>query len=85
MGIFDRYYVESKLPELRKLRDFFEQAMKETREDAVLGEFGGVFYGNVIQHCCFEIPASAMKLIYEHNREKIDQEILRLEMLKKSL
>lgn len=85
------YNLERTLPELKKLRGFFESAMKETRDDAVLGHFGpiSIFYGNVISCCDFEIPASAMKLIYEHNREKINQDILTLETeltrLKKSL
>ena len=83
--------IDCTLPELKKLRGFFESAMKETRDDEVVGHFGSnsTFYGNAISWCNFEIPASAMKLIYEHNREKINQNILTLETeltrLKKSL
>ena len=63
--IWSEHDVECKLPELHKLKEFFEQANKETRDNAVLGSFGtrGVFYGNTISWCAFEIPASAMKLI----------------------
>lgn len=82
-----RYEVESVLPELKKLKGFFEDASKhsETRPNMVAGHFGAgysVFFGNAIQYCDFEIPASAMKLIYEHNKKGIEASIERLEKLK---
>ena len=85
-----RYRVENVLPELKKLKGFFEDASKrsETRPDMVAGSFGagmGVFFGNGIQHCNFDIPASAMKLIYEHNKKKIEADIERLEKMKSEL
>ncbi len=83
------YEVNGVLPELKKLKGFFLDAVKrgETRPDMVAGYFGptGIFFGNVIQHCSFNIPASAMKLIYEANRENIDNKIKRLEDLKVEL
>ena len=81
------YNVEYVLPELKKLKGFFEDSLKYDNPNSVHGSFGtiSVFFGNVIQHCRFEIPASAMKLIYEFNKERIDAQIQRLTELKEQL
>ena len=63
--------------ELRKLKDFFEYCVNRENPDSVAGNFGrsGVFFGNVIQYCSFEIPAKAMEEIYRHNKEKIESDL----------
>lgn len=69
-------YNKSKLEELRKLKSFFESCEKESHKDkAIAGSFGcgySVFFGNAIQYNSFDIPYSAMRLIYEANKERID-------------
>ena len=81
------YNLDCVLPELEKLKGFFEDSLKYNNPNSVHGSFGStsVFFGNVIQHCSFEIPASAMKLIYEFNKERIDAQIQRLKDLKEKL
>lgn len=81
------YNIDAVLPELRKLKGFFEDSIKDERPNSEHGSFGqtSVFFGNVIQHCNFGIPASAMKLIYEFNKERIDNTIERLSALEKEL
>lgn len=81
------YNIDCVLPELEKLKGFFEDSLKYDNPNSVHGSFGSdsVFFGNVIQHCNFEIPASAMKLIYEFNKERIDAHIKRLKELKEQL
>lgn len=81
------YNLDCVLPELEKLKGFFEDSLKSDNPNSVHGSFGSisVFFGNVIQHCNFDIPASAMKLIYEFNKENIDAHIKRLKELKEQL
>jgi hypothetical protein len=70
------YYSECAIAELRKLKGFFETCEKESHKDkSVAGHFGcgySVFFGNAIQYNSFEIPYSAMRLIYEANKERIE-------------
>ena len=81
------YNLDCVLPELEKLKGFFEDSLKYDNPNSVHGSFGStsVFFGNVIQHCNFEIPASAMKLIYEFNKERIDAQIKQLKELKEQI
>lgn len=69
-------YNKSKIEELRKLKRFFESCERESHKDkATAGRFGcgySVFFGNAIQYNSFVIPYSAMRLIYEVNKERID-------------
>lgn len=69
-------YNKYKIEELRKLKEFFESCEKESHKDkAIAGHFGcgySVFFGNAIQYNSFDIPYSAMRLIYEVNKEKIE-------------
>lgn len=69
-------YNKSKIEELRKLKSFFESCEKESHRDkAIAGSFGcgySVFFGNAIQYNSFDIPYSAMRLIYEVNKERIN-------------
>lgn len=69
-------YNKYKIKELRKLKEFFESCEKESHKDkAIAGHFGcgySVFFGNAIQYNSFDIPYSAMRLIYEVNKDKIE-------------
>lgn len=69
-------YNECKIEELKKLKKFFEKCVEESHKDkSIAGHFGcgySVFFGNAIQYNSFEIPYSAMRLIYEVNKERID-------------
>lgn len=69
-------YNECKIEELRKLKGFFETCERDSHKDkATAGHFGcgySVFFGNAIQYNSFEIPYSAMRLIYEANKERIE-------------
>lgn len=69
-------YNQCKIEELKKLKSFFESCEKESHKDkAIAGHFGcgySVFFGNAIQYNSFDIPYSAMRLIYEVNKEKIE-------------
>lgn len=69
-------YNKYKIEELKKLKNFFESCEKESHKDkAIAGHFGcgySVFFGNAIQYNSFDIPYSAMRLIYEVNKEKIE-------------
>lgn len=69
-------YNQCKIEELKKLKNFFESCEKESHKDkAIAGHFGcgySVFFGNAIQYNSFDIPYSAMRLIYEVNKEKIE-------------
>ena len=68
---------KTRLEELRKLKDFFKCCLKENRENQVVGSFGSLpsFFGNVIQYNSFEIPIKAMRIIYEHNKDRINEEL----------
>ena len=65
-----------KIEELKKLKGFFEECVKEShKEKSIAGSFGcgySEFFGNAIQYNSFEIPYSAMCLIYEANKERIN-------------
>jgi hypothetical protein len=69
-------YNKCKIEELRKLKEFFESCEKESHKDkAIAGHFGcgySVFFGNAIQYNSFDIPYSAMRLIYEVNKDRIE-------------
>lgn len=67
-----------RLKELRKLKVFFEDCLDESRkEDQDVGSFGFLpsFFGNVIQYNSFDIPIKAMRIIYEHNKDRINEEL----------
>ncbi len=71
-------YKAAKLRELRTLKSFFEQCEKSPRTTDIAGSFGAgysIFFGNAIQYNNFDIPYSAMRLIYEANKKKIDDAI----------
>lgn len=72
-------YEKSKIEELKKLKGFFESCEKESHRDkAIAGSFGcgySVFFGNAIQYNSFDIPYSAMRLIYEANKERINNDL----------
>lgn len=73
-------YTLNRLDELRKLDSFFRDCEKPDRNpNSVAGHFGcsGIFFGNVIQHCSFDVPLSAMKEIYKFNKDKIEQGLQR--------
>lgn len=73
--MFDSYN-KIKKEELEKLKRFFEDVEKQSdKTNEIAGGFGAghsVFFGNVIQYNYFDIPYSAMRLIYEANKEKIN-------------
>ena len=73
--MFDSYN-ERRKEELKKLKRFFEEVEKQSdKNNAIAGGFGvgySVFFGNAIQYNYFDIPFSAMRLIYEANKEKIN-------------
>ena len=87
MEFNNKYDVDYVLPELEKLNRFFKDSIKDERPNAVHGSFGqtSTFFGNVIQYCHFDIPASAMKLIYEFNKEHIENRIEHLNSLKNKM
>lgn len=66
-----------KAEELRKLKDFFEDCINREKSDSVAGSFGrhGIFFGNLVEYCSFDIPASAMQEIYRHNKGNIEREL----------
>ena len=68
---------EQTINELQKLKSFFEDCVKESDQDEkIVGRFGAgysVFFGNAIQYNSFEIPISAMRLIYKANKKRIDE------------
>lgn len=72
-------YNRCKLEELKKLKGFFESCVQNSdKTKAVAGQFGAgysVFFGNAIQYNSFDIPYDAMRLIYEANKERIENEI----------
>lgn len=87
MDFNNKYDVDYVLPELEKLNRFFKDSIKDERPNAVHGSFGqtSTFFGNAIQYCHFDIPASAMKLIYEFNKEHIEDRIEHLNILKNKM
>ena len=71
-------YKKTRLEELRKLKGFFEYCLDESRkEDQVASSVGFLssFFGNVIQYNSFDIPIKAMRIIYEHNKDRINEEL----------
>lgn len=80
MNEYNRY----KLEELKKLKSFFESCVKNSdKTKAIAGHFGvgySVFFGNAIQYNSFDIPYDAMRLIYEVNKERIENEIKNLQL-----
>lgn len=72
-------YNKHKLEELKKLKGFFESCVANSDKiKAVAGHFGAgysVFFGNAIQYNSFDIPYDAMRLIYEANKERIENEL----------
>ena len=66
-------YNDYKIKELKMLKNFFEECIDSDRENSIAGHFGScsTFFGNVIQHNSFDIPFSAMKLIYRANEKRI--------------
>ena len=66
---YDNYKIE----ELKTLKNFFEDCIDSDKENSIAGHFGScsTFFGNVIQHNSFDIPFSAMKLIYKANEKRI--------------
>ena len=81
----EKYEIDCVLPELEKLNRFFKDSIEDERTNVVHGSFGqtSTFFGNVIQYCHFDIPASAMKLIYDHNKESIEYKIEELKKKKR--
>lgn len=77
--MFNDYEQNQVIPELKKLKEFFERAseISETRPNSTCGYFGscGIFFGNVIECNSFKIPSLAMKIIYEANKENIEQKL----------
>lgn len=66
-------YNDYKIKELKMLKNFFEECINSDKENSIAGRFGScpTFFGNVIQHNSFDIPYSAMKLIYRANEKRI--------------
>ena len=77
-------YNRNKIQELKKLKGFFESCVQNSdKTKAVAGHFGAgysVFFGNAIQYNSFEIPYDAMRLIYEANKERIENELKNLQL-----
>lgn len=69
-------YNKIKKEELEKLKRFFEDVEKQSdKTDEIAGRFGAgysIFFGNAIQYNSFDIPYSAMRLIYKANKKRID-------------
>ena len=76
---YNSEYNRCKLEELKKLKGFFESCVANSdKTKAVAGQFGvghSVFFGNAIQYNSFDIPYDAMRLIYEANKERIENEL----------
>ena len=76
---YNSEYNKHKLEELKKLKGFFESCVQNSdKTKAVAGHFGAgysVFFGNAIQYNSFDIPYDAMRLIYEANKERIENEL----------
>jgi hypothetical protein len=76
---YNSNYNKHKLEELKKLKGFFESCVANSdKTKAVAGHFGAgysVFFGNAIQYNSFDIPYDAMRLIYEANKERIENEL----------
>lgn len=66
-------YNDYKIKELKMLKNFFEDCIDSDKENAIAGNFGvcSTFFGNAILHNSFDIPFSAMKLIYRANEKRI--------------
>lgn len=80
-------YEDHRIKELRMLDSFFKDCCESDRTTAIAGSFGAysVFFGNVIQHNSFNIPYSAMKLIYEANKDWINTTLTNAELWQKNL
>ena len=76
---YNSEYNRCKLEELKKLKGFFESCVIESdKTKDIAGYFGAgysVFFGNAIQYNSFDIPYDAMHLIYEANKERIENEL----------
>jgi len=80
----ERYEVRYQLDELIKVKMLLESAVG-CNDEAIVGQYGGhsVLLGNLIEHnVSLDIPASAMKIIYNANIESIDKTIEHLNRLK---
>lgn len=77
--MLNEYEQNQVIPELKKLKEFFEHASKlsETQPNGICGYFANqsIFFGNVIECNSFKIPSLAMKIIYEANKEDIEQKL----------
>lgn len=80
-------YENCRIKELRMLDSFFKDCYESDRTTAIAGRFGShsVFFGNLIQHNSFDIPYSAMKLIYEANKNWINTTLSNAESWQKNL
>lgn len=81
-------YEDRRIEELRVLDSFFKNCCESDRTIDIAGHFGAgysVFFGNAIQYNSFNIPYSAMKLIYEANKDWINTTLLSAELWQKNL
>lgn len=80
-------YEDCRIKELRMLDSFFKDCCESNKTTDTAGRFGiySVFFGNVIQYNSFNIPYSAMKLIYEANKDWINTTLSSAESWQKNL
>lgn len=80
MGVFDKYELEDKKTELKWLERFKNPGPHSNRTDKSNTTIRRmVCYGNVISCCDIKVPDLAMKIIYDFNKKRLENEIKILE------
>lgn len=81
MGVFDEFSLKNKKEDLRWLEHFKNPGpyynnhtdKSNTRIERM------VCYGNVVMNCDIQVPDLAMKIIYDFNKKRLENEIKTLE------
>ena len=80
MGVFDKYELEDKKEDLRWLERFKNPGPYSNHTDKSNTRIERmVCYGNVVMNCDIQVPDLAMKIIYDFNKERLENEIKILE------
>lgn len=80
MGVFDKFELEDKKTELRWLEHFKNPGSYSNHIDESNTTIERmVCYGNVVSSCDIQVPDLAMKIIYDFNKERLENEIKILE------
>jgi len=80
MGVFDKYELEDKKTELRWLEHFKNPgpySNHTNRSNTTIERM--ICFGNVIMNCDIKVPDLVMKIIYDFNKERLENEIKILE------